>query len=85
MCVPCMDTCEIKILPPFIPNEYLYNHPDYKHLAKWEAYAEAVRDVMCHYSGMGKSNVSLNEFKVYNQEMIGKKGSLSWNNKFKSE
>ena len=85
MCTLDIDRCEIICLPPFVPNEYLFSHPDYKHLPKWEAYAEAVRDVMCHYSGLGKSDVSLQTFKNYNQEMVGKKGQLSWNNKFKSD
>ena len=83
MCTLDISECEILSLPPFVPNEYLFTQSEHRHLPKWEAYAEAVRDVMCQHSGLGKSNVSLKTFKAYNQEMVGAKGKLSWNTRFK--
>ena len=35
-----------KILPPFYPNEYLFNHHEDKGQEKWEIFAWAVRDAM---------------------------------------
>ena len=82
MCTFRWSTLEIISLPPFVPNEHLFNHPEYKHLPKWEAYAEAVRDVMCHYSGLPKIQVDMKDFKAYNMKMLGKKAGGSWDARF---
>lgn len=44
-------------LPPFIPNDYLWeNHTGKEGDEKWSNYAWAVRDAMCNASGLGKSD-----------------------------
>ena len=49
-------TCTIKILPPFIPNDYLYKKHADKGEEKWEIYAWAVKDAMCKAGNFKNSN-----------------------------
>jgi hypothetical protein len=39
-------TCTVKVLPPFTPNEYLFETHKDKGKERWEIYAWAVREVM---------------------------------------
>ena len=43
--------CDVYVLPPFLPNEYLFETHKDKGTEKWEIYAEAVREVMAEYGG----------------------------------
>ena len=45
------------VLPPFIPNEYLWKtHAGKEGEEKWSNYAWAVRDAMCKAGNLGKSD-----------------------------
>ena len=62
-------TCTVKMLPPFIPNEYLYEKHADKGKEKWEIYAWAVRDVMLKHSGMEKTNLSMIDLFQYQRSL----------------
>ena len=38
--------CTVNELPPFVPNEYLFNKHTTKGQDKWEIYAECLREIM---------------------------------------
>lgn len=48
--------CEVIELPPFIPNDYLFEHHANKGNDKWEIYAWAVREAMTDASELEQSN-----------------------------
>jgi|LauGreDrversion4_2_1035121.scaffolds.fasta_scaffold375038_2 hypothetical protein len=48
-------TCEVHVLPPFKPNEYLFEKHAQDGKENWEVYAEAVRDVMAIFGGFKKN------------------------------
>lgn len=57
----------MKILPPFKPNEYLFeNHKD-KGTANWEIFAWAVRDIMSIAGPIEKSDQTYREKLEYEQ------------------
>lgn len=47
--------CTVNVLPPFMPNDYLYEKHADKGKDKWEIYAWAVRDVMAKFGGIVKA------------------------------
>jgi 1-acyl-sn-glycerol-3-phosphate acyltransferase len=75
-CVLQTTTAEMTILPPFQPNEFLFeNHKD-KAEEKWEIYAWAVRDVMAKVGGFAKHDIKFAErIQVYKYLM---QGAESW-------
>ena len=36
----------VKVLPPFLPNQYLFEHHQDKGKEEWEIFAWAIRDIM---------------------------------------
>ena len=48
--------CEIKVLPPFTPNEYLYTKHEDKGEERWEIYAWAIREIMAEVGGLIKDD-----------------------------
>lgn len=46
---------DVYVLPPFKPNEYLFETHKDKGTERWEIYAWAVRDVMAKFGGFEKS------------------------------
>ena len=63
-------TCTITELPPFIPNDYLFEHHADKGKEKWEIYAWAIRDIIAKYGGLEKSDIHYREKSRY-EEMLG--------------
>jgi hypothetical protein len=53
--------CEVNELPPFLPNEYLYQAHADKGSEKWEIFAWAVRDVMAKVGDFKKFETSFRE------------------------
>ena len=49
-------SCTMKVLPPFIPNDYLYETHADKGKEKWEIFAWAVREVMADAGPLEKSD-----------------------------
>ena len=50
-----VQTLELKVLPDFEPNDYLFaNHAD-KGEERWQIYAWAVKDIMAKAGNFGKS------------------------------
>jgi hypothetical protein len=48
--------CNLKYLPPFKPNEYLFETHKDKGQTKWEIYAWAVRELMAEHGELTKSD-----------------------------
>ena len=46
--------CEVSVLPPFKPNDYLFSKHGKEGQEKWEVFAEAVRDVMAKQGNLKK-------------------------------
>ena len=49
------------MLPPFQPNDYLFEQHKDKGAEKWEIYAWAVRDVMAKVGRFGKNDIKFGE------------------------
>ena len=47
-----LNRVEINIFPTFEPNDYLFRNGS---VEKWETYANAVRDLLCERTGLGKN------------------------------
>ncbi len=53
---------KLHILPPFVPNDYLYNeHAGKQGEEKWETYAWALRDLLCKMGGWKKLDQPVRE------------------------
>ena len=48
-------------MPPFAPNEYLYETHKDKGEEKWEVFAWACRDIMAKVGGFGKHDIDFKE------------------------
>ena len=71
---------EMILLPPFAPNEYLFETHRDKGEEKWEVYAWATRDLLAKVGGFGKYDISFKEkIKVYDFYM-GKIDKLEFEN-----
>ena len=69
-------TIEVKQLPIFVPNDYLFSAHADKGDEKWEVYAWACRDLLCKVGGFGCSNLPWRDkIKVYDYYM-GKKNKI---------
>ena len=79
MCTLTRSKFKVISLPPFVPNDYLYNQrPD---TPKWEVFADAVREVMLKRSGLKPSDATLPQVKDYIKLMQGK-GTAPWTRDF---
>ena len=63
-------------LPVVTPNDFMYakyreTHPELTE--KWEIYAEVMRDIMCEYSGLKKSNMNFRDSLDYESLLFGLK------------
>ena len=71
---------EVKKLPVFAPNEYLFTKHADKGKEKWEIFAWACRDIMSKVGGFGKFDIAYRDkIKVYDYYM-GKINSLTFEN-----
>jgi len=52
MCSFNITVLDAYVMPPFTPNDYLFEKFSDGKKEKWEVYADAVRDVMCEQSGL---------------------------------
>ena len=73
---PQISDCFVDELPPFVPNDYLFEHHKDKGESKWEIYAWAVRDVMSKVSGKPKIEVDPRDKIIYKDFMTGKSDLL---------
>lgn len=72
--------CDVIELPPFIPNDYLFEQHANKGDDKWEIYAWAVREAMSEASGLEKNDMPFREKIKYEIE-LGFKKEEKYNNK----
>lgn len=77
----CMSThmptrCVVEELPPFLPNDYLFETHKDKGETKWEIFAWAVRDVMSKTSGKPKIDVDARDKILYKDFMTGKTDTI---------
>jgi hypothetical protein len=63
---------EMMELPPFIPNDYLFEKHKDKGTKKWEIYAWAVRDIMSKTSGIPKDDTFTNQMRVEYHKILSK-------------
>ncbi len=70
---------DVYVLPPFKPNEHLFQLDPKKE--KWEVFAEAVRSVMCKFGGFEKATQNNGDKIMYKDFMVGKKDSLTYQDK----
>ena len=69
---------ELKQLPVFKPNDYLFETHADKGEEKWEIFAWACRDLMCKVGGYGRSEIAWRDkIKVY-QYYMGKLDNLTF-------
>jgi hypothetical protein len=73
--------CTVNVLPPFLPNDYLYEKHKDKGNNKWEIFAWAVRDVMAKFGGFEKATQSNSEKIMYKNFMAGKTDELTYGGK----
>ena len=64
-------------MPPFKPNEYLFETFKDKGTEKWEIYAWAVREAMAKFGDFKLTNQSNKEKILYKDYMRGKTKTLS--------
>lgn len=72
---------EVHRLPPFKPNDYLFEKYKDKGTEKWEIYAWAVREVIAKFGGFKTSNQSNREKILYKQYMRGKTDKVEYQGK----
>lgn len=65
--------CDVIELPPFIPNDYLFEQHSNKGDDKWEIYAWAVREAMSQASELPKNDMPFREKIKYEIELGFKK------------
>lgn len=63
-------TCTVKVLPPFVPNDYLYTTHADKGKEPWEIYAWAVREVMSIAGPLELNNQAYRE-KLEYEKLLG--------------
>ena len=68
-------TCTVKVLPPFKPNEYLFETHADKGKDRWEIYAWAVREVMAKAGPLIKNDQPYRE-KLKYEAILGYKNPL---------
>jgi len=51
----------VKVMPPFIPNDYLFETHKDKGEERWEIYAWAMRDAMCKEGNIPKSDMRVRD------------------------
>ena len=56
--------CEVTFLPVFTPNDHLFANMKAGQ-EKWEVYAQAVREVMCEFSGFPMNEHTYQDLKDY--------------------
>lgn len=71
MCMTMVNskTATVKVMPPFIPNEYLFQTHKDKGTERWEIYAWAVRDAMCKEGGFKKSELRIRDRLKYMEDL----------------
>ena len=60
MCVCCL-RCDVKVMPDFEPNEYLFKTHKDKGAERWEIFAWAVRDAMAKAGDFKLSDLKISE------------------------
>ena len=68
---------DIAVLPPFKPNDYLFEKHADKGKEKWEIFAWAVRDVMAKHGKFEKCAMTNAEKINYKEFMTGKKNEMT--------
>jgi len=69
---------DVHVLPPFKPNDHLYETHKDQGKEKWEIFAWATRDVMCKFGGFQKATQSNSEKILYKNFMSGKTDELTY-------
>ena len=60
-------------MPTFTPNDYFWKHHwDSSKEEKWEAYARAVREIMCDYGGLKVSEHDIRD-KINYENLVAKR------------
>jgi hypothetical protein len=67
--------CDVTVLPDFQPNEYLFERHAKQGTERWEIFAWAIRDIMCHHGNFTKCNVSHRKKLEYESYMTMQPGS----------
>jgi hypothetical protein len=70
----CCARCNIRLLPPFQPNEYLFEKHADKGEERWEIYAWAVRDAMIKAGGFKPIDLPLKVKMQYERHLWGLPG-----------
>ena len=61
---------KVHYLPDFEPNDYFWkNHWKEGKEEKWEAFARAVRDILSDYSGLPKSDLTMEDKFAYEKAL----------------
>lgn len=72
----CFARCNVRIMPPFQPNEYLFEKHTDKGKERWEIYAWAVRDAMMKAGKFEPIDLSLKIKMQYERYMWGLPGVM---------
>jgi len=72
---------DVHVLPPFKPNDYLFETHKEQGKEKWEVYAWAVRDVMARFGSFNKATQTNSEKIMYKNFMVGKTDKLEYEGK----
>jgi len=68
LCFP-YNTCTVKFLPTFTPNDFLFEQHADKGKDKWEIYAWAIRDIMSKTGNLEKNDQQYREKLRYETEL----------------
>lgn len=68
-------------MPPFLPNDYLFETHKDKGKDKWEIFAWAVRDVMAKTGNLKKSEQPNSDKILYKNFMSGKTDKITFDGK----
>lgn len=61
--------CDLTVLPDFQPTEYLFETHANQGRERWEIFAWAIRDIMCHHGAFEKSDIPLRKKLEYESYM----------------
>ena len=66
-------------MPPFLPNDYLFETHADKGSEKWEIFAWAVRDAMSRNCNFGKTDTDAKDKQIYRNFITGKTNEIEVN------
>ena len=74
-------SCDIQELPPFKPNDFMFEKFADKGNSKAEIFAWAVRDVVSKVSGLPKADQQARDKAIYKNFITGKTDEIEYNGK----